>query len=70
MLERFHVEESRLLSLEQAFNEVCQEHGLDAATMRTMAGRQFYTIAMPEDEQIHDAESLADYKETFSLMIQ
>ena len=63
MMERLKSAEESLMALEQAFEDVCLEHGLDAGAMRYMAGRQFYTIATPDLEP--DDTCLAGYREIF-----
>jgi hypothetical protein len=67
MIECFKAEEAALMSIEQAFDDVCLEHGLDAGAMRTMAGKQFYTIATP-DLKTDDA-CLAGYLEIFASTV-
>ncbi len=64
MAQRFEAAERRLLAIEQGFDDVCAEHGLDAAVMRFMAGAQFYTIAMPDLKP--DDVCLAGYREIFA----
>lgn len=67
MVERFEREEGRLLSLEQAFDAVCTEHGFDAATMRTLSGTRFYQIATPDLKASGDC--LAGYREIFASIM-
>jgi hypothetical protein len=55
--------EVHILSLEQAFDEVCEAHGLDREVMRHMAGRQFYTVATPDLKP--DDHVTAGYREMF-----
>lgn len=60
----FEAAEAALLAIEAAFDSVCTEHGLDAAVMRGMAGKRFYTIATPGIKP--DDVCLAGYREIFA----
>ena len=67
-LPRLKAAEGVLLAIEQAFDSVCAEHGLDRDLMRGMAGKRFYTVATP-DLQPDDA-CLSGYREVFSSMMR
>lgn len=56
--------EAVLLAIEQAFDSVCAEHGLDRDLMRGMAGKRFYECAS-SDLQPDDA-SMVGYREIFA----
>ncbi len=60
--------EAELSSLEMAFENICQEHGLDLCTMRFMAGRQYYQVANPDLAQ--DADYLAGMREIFAGVME
>ena len=64
MMDRFKAAEAVLLAIEQAFDEVCAEHGLDAELMRGRAGKRFYTVATRGLEP--DAVCLTGYRELFA----
>lgn len=64
MVKRFDADEAALLAIEQAFDDVCLEHGLDAGVMRFMAGNQFYQATMPDLKP--DDVCLAGYREIFA----
>lgn len=67
VMNRFEAAEAGLLAIEQAFDSICDEHGLDAAVMRVMAGEQFYEIAT-HDLKPNDA-CLDGYREVFASML-
>src|SRR5487761_2461371 len=61
MAQRFEAAESVLLAIEQAFDDVCLEHGLDAAVMRTLSGGRFYEVAndiQPDDAYLKSAREI------------
>ena len=65
--QRFKAAESALLAIEQAFDDVCLEHGLDQATMRTISGERFYEIA--NDVKPNDV-CLAGYRDIFAKVMK
>ena len=64
MMQRFEAAEAALMAIEQAFDDVCLEHGLDKDVMRFMAGTQFYNLAMPDLKP--DDVCLKGYREIFA----
>lgn len=46
----FESAEGALLAIEHAFDEVCEEHGLNLTSMRFVAGNGFYQVATPNLE--------------------
>lgn len=66
-VKRFQAAEAALLAIEAAFDSVCTEHGLNAAVMRGMAGKRFYTIATPDLKASGDC--LAGYREIFASIM-
>lgn len=64
MKQRYQAAEAALLAVEQAFNDVCLEHGLDHDLMRGMAGKRFYTVATPDLKP--DDTCLTGYREIFA----
>ena len=68
MVERLKAAEGVLLAIEQAFDSVCAEHGLDNVLMRVMAGKRFYTVASLDIEP--NAECLTGYREIFASIMR
>ena len=68
MMERFKAGEAALLAIEQAFDDVCAEHGLNAELMRQRKGHQFYAVASPDVKA--DAQVIADYREVFASALK
>lgn len=68
MVERLKAAEGVLLAIEQAFDSVCAEHGLDNVLMRGMAGKRFYTVASLDIEP--NAECLTGYREIFASIMR
>lgn len=64
MKQRLQAAETVLLAIEQAFDDVCLDHGLDRDLMRGMAGHRFYEAAMPALKP--DDACLAGYREIFA----
>lgn len=64
LLTRFKAAEAVLLAIEQAFDSVCAEHGLDRDLMRGMAGKRFYECASSDLEP--DDAYLVGYREIFA----
>ena len=67
VMQRFEDAEAALLAIEQAFDDTCLEHGLDAAVMRSMAGKKFYTVSMPDLKP--DDVCLTGYREIFAAIM-
>ena len=59
---RFEAAESALMAIDEAFNDVCDEHGLDPELLQI--GGRFYTIATPDTEPNEDC--LAGYRQIFA----
>ena len=62
MLARFEAAEAALMAIDEAFNDVCDEHGLDAELLQI--GGRFYTIATSDTKP--DEDCLAGYREIFA----
>ena len=62
---QFQAAEAVLLAVDQAFNDVCLEHGLDGELIRGMVGTRFYEIATPDLKP--DDVCLTGYRETFAM---
>jgi hypothetical protein len=61
---RFKAAEAVLLAIEQAFDSVCAEHGLNCDLMRGMAGKRFYECASSDLQP--DDDSMVGYREIFA----